>query len=141
MAGAFAESAIDLAGHGLAVIPLGGEDGKVPQIKHSTWKRLPGPQILAKLSKQFPDSNVGILCGLSNISVVDIDDPTVTDKMIDRCGDTPLKTATPSGGVHLWYRHNGERSSNLRESEGDLPDRLRSQSRRACAASTQDPRR
>ena len=28
--------------------------------------------------------------------------------MIERFGDTPLKTRTPSGGCHLWYRHNGE---------------------------------
>jgi DNA-binding XRE family transcriptional regulator len=38
--------------------------------------------------------------------------------MIERCGDTPLKTRTPSGGVHLWYRHSGERSVNLRDLEG-----------------------
>ena len=31
-----------------------------------------------------------------------------------RCGDTPIKIATPSGGIHLYYRHQGERSANLR---------------------------
>ena len=33
--------------------------------------------------------------------------------MIERFGDTPLKTRTPSGGCHLWYRHNGEASADL----------------------------
>jgi DNA-binding XRE family transcriptional regulator len=35
--------------------------------------------------------------------------------MIRRCGDTPLKTRTPSGGMHLWYRHAGEECTNLRD--------------------------
>ena len=118
--GAFANSALELAGHGLAVIPLGGGDGKVPRVTHANWKRKPGPEFVNKLSQQFPDANIGVLCGLSDVTVVDIDDPAVTDAMIARCGDTPLKTATPSGGVHLWYQHDGERSGNLRDEGLDV---------------------
>lgn len=119
MAGAFSQSAMGLAQHGLAVIPLGGDDGKTPLVRHGKWKRRPGKAFLAKLSGQFPDANVGVICALSGVTVVDIDDPTVTDKMVDRCGDTPLKMGTPRGGVHLWYRNNGEQSVvNLRGSDG-----------------------
>lgn len=118
MAGAFTKSAMNLYQHDLAVIPLGGENGKEPLIKYANWERPPGREFITKLSKKYPDANVGVLCGLSGVTIVDIDDPSVTDEMIARCGDTPLITATPSGGVHLWYRHNGERSANLRVSEG-----------------------
>jgi hypothetical protein len=118
MVGAFANFAMDLANNGLAVIPLGGDDGKVPLIKYGTLTRPPGRGFISKLSRKFPDANVGVLCGLSGVTVVDIDDPAVFELMIDRCGDTPLKIATPSGGFHLWYKANGERSANLREQEG-----------------------
>jgi hypothetical protein len=118
MDGAFATSAMSLAKQGLAVIPLGGEDGKVPSVKHGKWTRPPGQQFIRELAGKFPDANIGILCGLSNVTVVDIDDPTLIDTMIERCGDTPLKTATPSGGRHLWYQDNGECCSNLRGLEG-----------------------
>jgi hypothetical protein len=118
MTGAFATSAIELARHNLAVIPLCGEDGKVPSINFANWRRPPGQQFIRELAGKFPDANVGILCGLSNVTIVDIDDPKLTKMMIKRCGDTPLKTATPRGGIHLWYRQNGERCSNLRTLEG-----------------------
>src|SRR5437588_8913304 len=59
-------------------------------------------------------ANIGIGCDLSNVFIVDNDDPTVVHAMIERFGDTPLKTSTPSGGVHLWYRGAGEGCSNLR---------------------------
>ena len=35
-----------------------------------------------------------------------------------RCAPTPLITGTPRGGSHLWYRSAGERSTDLRASEG-----------------------
>src|SRR5215203_6771818 len=33
--------------------------------------------------------------------------------MLERFGETPLQTRTPSGGAHLWYRSSGEGCSNL----------------------------
>jgi hypothetical protein len=118
ISGTFASSAFELAQHGLAVIPLGGPEGKVPLIKFAKMNRPPGPKFIAKMSYKFPDANVGILCGLSNLTVIDIDDPSLIGPMIDRCGDTQLKTTTPSGGAHLYYVSNGEACANLRESEG-----------------------
>ena len=59
------------------------------------------------------------MTGLSNVTVVDVDERGLVDVMIRRCGATPLVTATPRGGAHLWYRSNGERSGDyLRQAEG-----------------------
>jgi hypothetical protein len=62
----------------------------------------------------FPNANIGVITGLSDVTVVDCDAPGAVATMIERCGDTPLKTNTPSGGTHLWYRANGELCANLR---------------------------
>ncbi len=37
----------------------------------------------------------------------------VQQAIIEQFGDTPLKTRTPSGGCHLWYRYNGEASADF----------------------------
>jgi hypothetical protein len=66
------------------------------------------------MCSKFAAANIGVLTGLSGVTVVDCDAPVAVAAMIERCGDTPLKTSTPSGGVHLWYRSNGERCANLR---------------------------
>ena len=113
--GAFASAAPDMAARGLAVIPLGGDDGKRPLVKHwSRLKRRPGAAFIDKIASRHPDANIGINCALSGLTVVDIDDPAAIDEMLARCGETPIKIATPSGGIHLYYRHQGERSANLR---------------------------
>ncbi len=105
----FADAALVLWGHGLALVPLGGDDGKVPLVRWQTWKRRPGRQFLERLAGKNPTANVGVLTDLSGVTVVDIDAPKLMDRMLTRFGDTPLITGTPSGGVHLWYRSTGER--------------------------------
>lgn len=114
---AFLEAAMTLARVGLAVLPLGDDDGKKPLVKWRGWKNRPGQAFLEKLSNKFPDANIGVICGLSGVTVVDIDDASLLSPMIERFGETPLKIGTPSGGVHLWYRSSGEACSALR-SEG-----------------------
>jgi len=114
----FADAALELHGHGLAVIPLGGDAGKVPLDRFAGWKGRPSRQYVESKINQHPTANVGVLTGLSGYTVVDIDDPALTDRMLARFGDTPLQIATPSDGRHLWYRSNGERCRNLRRSEG-----------------------
>lgn len=112
--GPFGREAIRLSQAGIAVIPC---DDKVPLIRYAKMTQPIGLDGLKKLIQKHPSANVGMLTGLSKITVVDIDDPADAQAMIARCGDTPLKVHTPSGGLHLWYRENGEKSSNLR-SEG-----------------------
>jgi hypothetical protein len=81
-----------------------------------------GARGIAKLTETFGDENIGILCKPSNVTIVDIDDTSLIDDMRKRFGDTPLQTESPSGGVHLWYRSNGEPCRNLRASENIAVD-------------------
>jgi hypothetical protein len=48
------------------------------------------------------------LTGLSGVTVVDVDAPELVAVALARFGDTPIKVRTPSGGMHLYYRANGE---------------------------------
>jgi len=58
----FPDAALELRQHGLAPIPLGGDDGKVPQVSRwDRWERLPGRQFLERLTKEHPTANVGVL--------------------------------------------------------------------------------
>lgn len=113
--GPFALAALEFQRAGLAVIPCGGDDGKKPTMK---WPKRPlGEAAINKLitPERFGQTNVGILTGkLSGVFIADIDDPGIVPPMLNRFGVTPMITQTPSGGVHLWYRWNGERCSNLR---------------------------
>ena len=81
----FADAALVLRSHGLAPIPLVSEDGKVPRVRYGNWKLLPGRLFLERLVGEQPTANVGILTGLSGVTVVDVDDPTLV----------PLEPLTP----------------------------------------------
>jgi hypothetical protein len=115
--GPFATVAAELTRRGLAPIPLGGADGKVPLVKWGTLKFRYSQITIKKLTIKFPDANVGIICGLSGVTIVDIDAPELVAALVERFGETPLMTNTPSGGVHLWYKSTGEKNQNLRETE------------------------
>ena len=117
--GPFASAAQELAEAGLAVIPCGGEKGKTPAIKTKALRYRPSAETIKGWAGRYDNANVGVLTGkLSKVTVVDVDDTGVVNSMIERFGDTPLVAGTPSGGVHLYYRHAGERCSNLRHREG-----------------------
>src|SRR3954447_21352194 len=112
--GSFRDAAPDLLARGLAVVPCGSVDGKVPLVEWGKWTKRPGRAFIEKMRRRYPSANVGIVVGLSGITVVDCDDPAAVAVMVARCGDTPLKVRTPSGGVHLYYRAAGERCADLR---------------------------
>lgn len=112
--GPFSRTAHDLRLHGLAVLPVGGATGKQPLITWARWKKAPGKEFVDKLTWRHSHANIGIICHLSGVTVVDIDDPSLLAAMLGRFGDTPLITRTPSGGFHLWYSYAGEQSTNLR---------------------------
>lgn len=119
LGGPFADSALSLLEFGLAVIPVEGTDGKKPLVKHWTkGTRRPTRDSITKLVQRHPSANVGVVTRLSGVTIVDVDDPQLAASMRSRFGDTPLIIGTPRGGVHLWYKHTGERCRNLRESEG-----------------------
>lgn len=110
--GPFARAAHELARHGLAVMPLGGDDGKEPLVTWGRWKRPPRRIAIDNFIGQFPGADIGVICHLSGITVVDVDDPALVGPMQARCGDTPLRLGTPRGGTHLVFRHGGEQSTN-----------------------------
>ena len=68
--------------------------------------------------QHFPHANVGVLTKLSVVTVIDVDAPELVAEMEQRFGWSPLVAVTPSDGIHLWYRANGESCRNLRGSEG-----------------------
>jgi|HubBroStandDraft_1064217.scaffolds.fasta_scaffold140750_2 hypothetical protein len=116
--GPFATAALQLHSYGLAPIPCSAnDDGKSPGIRTRGWKAPPGAEVLRQFALDFPRAHVGILTGLSRVSVVDIDDAHQVGDMIQRFGSTPLMIETPSGGIHLYYRASGERCANLRKPE------------------------
>jgi hypothetical protein len=101
----FAEAAEQLRAHGLAVIPLGGDDGKKPMIR---WQNMKSPPTrLGKLVEKHGGANIGVLTGICKphaYTVVDCDSIDLGDEAIRRFGDTPLKVAT-ARGIHLWFKN------------------------------------
>lgn len=114
--GAFALAADDLTARGLVVFPVGGDDGKAPLVRGWQKQRRPyPPRRIEGWTDRFPAAGIGIATGAgSGLTIIDIDDAELVEQMILRFGDTPLKVETPSGGVHLYFRYQGEPSGDLR---------------------------
>lgn len=63
-------------------------------------------------SPRFANANAAFIAGEHNgVVVVDIDteDHHVRDMAQERFGESPFEVETPSGGLHRYYRFNGER--------------------------------
>lgn len=104
--GPFGLMAQAYAARSLRVFPTGGPDGKKPLIRN--WPRV-GLRAVPHLVSKFPAANIGVIDGdRGGVARIDIDDPALVDGAIRRFGDSPIKVATPGGGLHLWYRANGE---------------------------------
>ena len=104
--GAFASHAVDLFDRELAPIPTGGDNGKRPMIKGYT-KRSLAPDTLYAMADdpRYHDSNIAVVCGQSNLNVVDVDDPELLKPMLKRFGKTPIIGQTAGrGGFHLFYK-------------------------------------
>ena len=114
----FERAAFELTSHDLVVGPAIGDDGKAALFGGKAPGRPLSVKGLEDLAARYPSANVGIYTGPSKVLVVDIDNPALLRMMLERFGDTPLITRTPGGGAHLWYRSSGERSRNLRQTEG-----------------------
>jgi len=99
----FLSHAPNYAEYGLTVFPVGGENGKISQVKN--WRKF-GPHTWEKLPSKYENNNIGIVNKI--LTIIDIDDPKLYHKCLARFGDTPIKIKTPSGGFHLWYKANGE---------------------------------
>lgn len=117
----FREAALILYQSGLCPIPCGGEDGKFPLVATKKWRKRPSLAVVEAwiAAARFSGANIGILTGLSGVTVLDIDDPNHYEPLIALFGPTPLVIETPRGGFHLWYKASGERCCNLRNAGFD----------------------
>lgn len=115
MSGPFQSAALELHRHGLAVIPTGGEGGKVPLVKGWQHWRGQSSATVEALASKHPGANVGVICGLSRLTIVDADDENALAEAESRFGWSPLVTRSPRGGGHLYFRSSGERNANLRK--------------------------
>ncbi|MFM9889893.1 MAG: bifunctional DNA primase/polymerase [Rickettsiales bacterium] len=92
-------------------VPCGGDVGKKPLVKWTDYqRRRPTMDELCDWQKRYSKDNVGIVTGaLSGITVIDSDNPHVkTGYLQEVFGETPLIVSTPRGGIHLYYRYDGE---------------------------------
>ena len=89
---------------GLISIPV--DRKKRPRVKG--WEKL-GVESYRKLLIAHADANIALLDGTrGGLTRVDIDDAKMLNECLERFGETPVITKTPSGGFHLFYRSNGE---------------------------------
>jgi hypothetical protein len=104
----FADIQAAYGAHRIATYPLKAD--KTPAV--SGYGRIGAPYSAA-LATRFPDATAaGFLAGPRNrVTVIDIDSPDdrLAEEIEGRFGTTPLRVRTPSGGRHLYYRHQGER--------------------------------
>jgi len=101
---------------GLAVMPCGGPLNKKPLLR---WRdgKLPSWNSIKTIlcNPENADAGIGMLTGVGDfpITVVDIDNPTIVQAVMEAMGHTPIVVRTPSGGVHLWFRFDNERMKHL----------------------------
>jgi hypothetical protein len=109
------------AARGIATFPVNFEvepDGKikkVPAVRH--WPKI-RERASTELTRRFGDAEgIGVVLGRrSGLAVVDIDsqdDNLVADAMAYH-GKSPLVVRSPSGGLHVYYRHDGRQRRQVR---------------------------
>lgn len=103
--------ALKLAESGLCVLPLRPRQ-KTPMV--ANWQNLAttDEKQIREWWTAWPDANIGIACGLSGLTVVDVDAKNGNDGLDvwnalcikHRIADETVTAHTPSGGLHLYYR-------------------------------------
>jgi hypothetical protein len=109
MMAAFADAAPAWAAAGIVPLPVS-PNGKGWMVKHPEKFRRPAAMALAT-KPRFAGANLGFMCGaLNGLTVIDIDSPADAELQhaLRKYGDTGAIVQTPSGGRHLYYRHDGE---------------------------------
>ena len=109
MMAAFADAAAAWAAAGIVPLPVS-PTGKGWMVKHPETFRRPAAMALAA-KPRFAGANLGFMCGpINRLTVVDVDSPSDSELQhaLATYGDTGAIVRTPSGGRHLYYRHDGE---------------------------------
>lgn len=106
----FANYALDYHELGLAIIPCEGKAPKVSWKKYQTKR--PSLATIYRWMKLFPAANIGLITGkISGITVIDCDNPNLSlEELEAEFGKSKFVVSTPSGGRHLYYSFNGEKS-------------------------------
>ena len=92
---------------GFAVLPLKCDGSKAPKIG---WCPYPWFKLKTHFNSLGNPSGIGILCGSRsrNLEVLDYDHKEAYPEWSNLIDPAPLKrlvlVATPSGGMHVWYR-------------------------------------
>ena len=109
------------AARGFATFPVkfvarGDKLDKVPAVKH--YLKL-GLRASTELTRRFADADgVGIILGArSGLAVADIDttDENAIADVLAHHGPSPLIARSPSGGHHVYYRHNSRQRRRVRD--------------------------
>jgi hypothetical protein len=99
---ALIEAALEYLRLGYRPIPLR-PGSKAAAVKWKPYQDRPPTE--KEIQTMFSRSAVNIALVTGNgVVVVDVDDPAFVDQVIEHCGDTMMRTLTPRGGHHLWYR-------------------------------------
>jgi hypothetical protein len=110
--GIFASHALQLRAHGLAVLPIAppvndgrADDGKKPLIKgFNAWRGPPSVRTVELFAQKYPDANIAVLPGASNLFIADVDSAEQAAEVEELFGRTPLHVRT-SRGLHFYYRN------------------------------------
>jgi len=101
-------AALALASRGLAVFPVTPGEKKPPLI--GAWEQHASKDAdqVRRWWGQWPDANIGICCGLSDLVVVDVDMPDGPATWEALCKEHGIEAetvtvTTPSGGRHYYY--------------------------------------
>lgn len=107
----------------LSVFPCGKKNGKVPLVKWGEYQyEMPDLSTKDLWLEIHPNANIGLVTGhLNGITVVDSDNPSISlEDLQKEFGNASIIVRTPSGGLHLYYKYNGESSKNGFEDKIDI---------------------
>jgi putative DNA primase/helicase len=100
-----------LAAHDLAVFPVAG-DCRRPLTAHGCKDASRDAEVIQRWWSRWPAANLAVACGaVSGVFVLDVDVKGANGRctlgeLVAAHGELPLswRTATPSGGLHVWFR-------------------------------------
>jgi len=117
--------ALDCAAHGWPVFPVG-EDGPLVKWVHGPTPATIDEGQIRRWWRRWPNARVGVATGpASGIVVIDLDTKNGVDgimafaRLVAANGPVPLgpRVRSPSGGLHLYFRHPGHK---IKTSAGQL---------------------
>lgn len=112
----------EYAKKGFHVFPVR-EGGKEPITEHGLKDATINPLLIEGWLKKYPNANVAINCGASDIVCLDIDDAETFKELISRCPEI-LETAvqaTPRLGRHIFFRDGSLKISSKNGQIKDYP--------------------